>query len=72
MKFNGDKCKVMHLCRTNPACKYYMGITPLEQAEKEKDPGIYITSDLESAVQITRAAVAANSLIEQKDIHLYG
>ena len=37
MKFNADKCKVLHLGNQNPRYKYRMGDTCLEAVREEKD-----------------------------------
>ena len=39
MKFNVEKCKVMHIGRNNPEYKYSMGGLGLAVVDKEKDVG---------------------------------
>jgi hypothetical protein len=51
MKFNNDKCKVMHIGMKNPAFEYNMKIntserTVLEATDNERDLGIIITNNL--------------------------
>ena len=50
LKFNKDKCKILHLGKNNPQNKYYVGLDneriPLEVTDLEKDLGIYVDPDL--------------------------
>ena len=52
LKFNPDKCKILHLGNRNPNFTYYMEIenelSGLESVEFEKDLGIIIDKDLSS------------------------
>jgi len=41
MKFNVDKCKVMHVGRKYLNSTYYMNDIALESINEEKDLGIY-------------------------------
>ena len=48
MDFNVEKCKVMHIGRSNPGYKYLMNNHVLQEVKQEKDLGIMITNDLKS------------------------
>ena len=46
MSFNTDKCKVLHVGRSNPQGVYTMNGTPLAVTEKERDIGVIISHTL--------------------------
>ena len=51
LKFNKEKCKVLHLGKNNPKNKYFIGTNneriELEETELEKDLGIFIDPNLD-------------------------
>ena len=49
MKFNVDKCKVMHLGRGNQGGSYVMNGGTLGVVSEERDLGVRITSDLKAS-----------------------
>ena len=69
MKFNIDKCKVMHIGHKNPKFMYYMKDTDSGQAhalmktDLERDLGVYIASDMKSRGQVNQAVSKANSML---------
>ena len=63
LKFNREKCKVMHIGRRNPCYDYTMNNTILSTTSLEKDLGILISSDLKVSAQVAKAAAAANSML---------
>jgi len=63
MEFNVDKCKVMHIGRTNKNFKYYMDSKELEAVHEEKDLGVLITSDLKASGQSIQACNKANRVL---------
>ncbi|GAB0184934.1 hypothetical protein GRJ2_000958700 [Grus japonensis] len=42
MKFNKDKCKVLHLGKHNPGLQHRMGSTCLESSSVERDLGVLV------------------------------
>jgi len=48
MKFNVQKCKVMHIGKNNMEYKYTMNGMELESTKTEKDLGVVMSSDLKS------------------------
>jgi len=44
MKFNVQKCKVMHIGKNNMEYKYTMNGTELESTKTEKDLGVVMSS----------------------------
>jgi len=67
LKFNAEKCKVMHIGHT---CKtdYYMtgglsGKTKLESVQEERDLGVLIRADLKSVSQCNKSAATARRVI---------
>ena len=49
MRFNVDKCKVMHLGRGNPGGSYVMNGGSLGAVQEERDLGVRSTSDLKAS-----------------------
>jgi len=66
LRFNADKCKVMHIGHSLPA-EYYMTEgtrkTTLESVQEETDLGVVVRSDLKSTSQCNKAAAAARRII---------
>ena len=65
MKFNIDKCKIMHLGRNNPENIYTMGGKELVSVEEEKDVGVTIHKSLKPGRQCKRAAGTAMGVLRQ-------
>ena len=68
MKFNADKCKVIHFGRANDRHKYTMGGhapagVVLEEVKVEKDVGVMVSEDLKPSTQCSQAAKKANSIL---------
>ena len=55
MKFNIDKCKVMHIGYKNIAFSYQMNGHALQKAESENDLGVTISNDLKVSDQCAKA-----------------
>ena len=66
LKFNADKCKVMHIGHSFQT-KYYMGEDSarkeLESMHQERDLGVIVTSDLKSSSQCLKSAATARKVI---------
>lgn len=63
MKFNVDKCKVMHIGHHNPKHEYFMAGKKLIPVTEEKDLGVIISSDLKSSKQCNDASKKANKML---------
>ena len=63
LKFNEQKCKVMHFGHQNASQAYWLNNTTLESTRKEKDLGIYVTDNLKFSNHITKIAAKANSVL---------
>ena len=63
MKFNVDKCKVMHFGDKNINYKYHMFDVPLMEVNDEKDLGIIISNDLKNSKQCIAASKKANKML---------
>jgi len=60
MKFNVDKCCVMHCGRKNPERNYELYGTKLRKTTSEKDLGVIINCDMKFKDQVAAAAKKAN------------
>ena len=63
MEFNIEKCKVMHVGRSNPGYKYNMNGVELGVTEEERDLGVWMESSLKPSLQCTKAASNANRIL---------
>ena len=65
MKFNVDKCKVMHLGRDNSGGDYVMNGGALGTVSEERDLGVKITftSDLKASAQCAYVCARANRVL---------
>ena len=71
MKFNIEKCKIMHVGKNNPQFDYYMAGTKLKVVEEEKDIGVIIHKSLKPSAHCKRVADTANAVLRQltKNFH---
>ncbi len=65
MKFNTDKCHILHVGRTNPKYSYSLGNSKLTSVEEERDLGVIIENTLKNGRQCERAARSANGVLSQ-------
>ena len=63
MKFNVDKCKVLHIGSSNDHTNYTMNGSDLPETIQEKDLGIIISADLKPSKHCTEVVNTANKLI---------
>uniref|UniRef100_A0A8C3F5V5 Reverse transcriptase domain-containing protein n=1 Tax=Chrysemys picta bellii TaxID=8478 RepID=A0A8C3F5V5_CHRPI len=63
MKFNSEKCKVMHLGMTNNNFSYKMGTHWLEVTEEEKDLGVLVDRRMTMSRQCDVAVKKANAVL---------
>ena len=63
MKFNTEKCKVMHIGANNLKAEYYMEGKKLEEIMEEKDLGVIISSNFKVAKQCIKAANKGNQIL---------
>jgi ribonuclease P/MRP protein subunit RPP40 len=68
LRFNVDKCKVMHMGRSNMMAKYSMqlengGTYVLQETKEEKDLGIWMDTNLKFSGHVTHAVNKANQLL---------
>ena len=71
MKFNVDKCKIMHVGRNNPEYEYYMAGKKLQTVEEEKDIGVLIHNSLKPSKHCKKVADTASAVLRQltKNFH---
>ena len=63
MEFNVDKCKIMHIGRSNPQHAYNMDGAELTKTVKEKDLGVLVESNLEFEQHIKSIVGRANRML---------
>ena len=63
MRFNHDKCKVLHLGHGNGKFDYTLNGTPLAEVQCEKDLGVIIDQTLKPSKQCSAAAAKANRVL---------
>uniref|UniRef100_A0A803SME4 Reverse transcriptase domain-containing protein n=1 Tax=Anolis carolinensis TaxID=28377 RepID=A0A803SME4_ANOCA len=63
MKFNRDKCKILHLGRKNEMQRYRMGDAWFNSSMCEKDLGVLVDNKLNMSLQCDAAAKKANGIL---------
>ncbi|KAK4814746.1 hypothetical protein QYF61_026723 [Mycteria americana] len=63
MKFNKDKCKVLHLGKHNPGVQHRLGSTQLGSSSVERDLGVLLDSKLNMSEQRAAVAKKANRML---------
>jgi hypothetical protein len=63
MMFNVEKCKIMHIGRSNMQANYVMNGKSLEKVEQEKDLGVIVTRDLKVSNQCIQACNKASMML---------
>ena len=74
LRFNSDKCKVLHIGSKNPRHEYDIsnddGICKLETTNNEKDLGVYIDENLNFDFHITTTVKKARSMAGMLQRHI--
>ncbi|GAB0186054.1 mitochondrial enolase superfamily member 1 [Grus japonensis] len=63
MKFNKDKCKVLHLGKHNPGAQHGLGSTWLESSSGERDIGVLVGKKLNMSEQCATVTKQANRML---------
>ena len=65
LRFNIDKCKIIHMGKNNPKFQYIMNNTPIQSVESERDLGVIIDHTAKPSLQCAKAAQKANQVLGQ-------
>ena len=63
MRFNVEKCKVIHMGTRNRKANYILGGEPLGESKMEKDLGVLVDDKLSNGMQCQAAASKANRIL---------
>jgi hypothetical protein len=64
MQYNIEKCKIMHVGRSNPGYEYSMNGKILKTVSEETDIGVIVQSNLKPGKQCQRAANVATGVLK--------
>ncbi len=68
MKFNIEKCRVMHIDMNNDNVEYFMNGVELSVTNTEKDLGVMISDDLKPSNQCSSVAEDDADLLKVQEI----
>ena len=75
IKFNSEKCKVMHIGKTNPKWTYTIThgseVQELQETKLEKDLGILLSNDQKYSHQVDSVKNKANKVIGRTCVHIF-
>ena len=63
MRFNTDKCKVLHIGYRNEEASYFMDGSQLKSTDRETDLGVTVTNNLKPSQQCSEVVKKANKLV---------
>ena len=63
LRFNVNKCSIMHFGNNNPEHHYHLGGLPIPNASIVKDLGVFISSNLNSLQHVSKIVKRAESIL---------
>lgn len=63
MKYNTDKCEVLHFGRKNNRASYYLNGEKLESASVQRDLGVLVQETQKVSMQVQQVVKKANGML---------
>ena len=63
MKFNTEKCSVIHLGKSNPQNLYRLGNVQLSSSEKERDLGVLVDKSMKFSEHVNSVVSSSNAVL---------
>ena len=71
VKFNNEKCKILHVGKNHSGFKYFMDSRELRRTEIEKDLGVFVDKDLKFEQHINETVKIANKTVSMTTRYIH-